>query len=74
MYKHAQEPWKVSINPFGLSKDGIDNIFLVSPDGGTVAIIAKHPVWKHLEDERIHTAERIIACIKHCHNIPTEEL
>lgn len=61
-------PWRVSVNPFGKTDDdSVDNIFILDPDGSAVAIIAKHPVWNHLEQRRMDNAEFIV-CAVNCHD------
>lgn len=53
-------PWRVAVNPFGTSDDGVDNIFIVTSDGYCVAIINKHPVWNHMEKKRLELAQSIV--------------
>lgn len=58
-------PWRVVVNPFGKDevRDGIknsDNIFIMSEDGYTILIVGKHPVWNHMEQQRMKVAEFIV--------------
>lgn len=56
-------PWRIEVNPFGKTPDGIDNIFIVCADGYGVVTINKHPVWNHMEKKRMELAEYIVKCI-----------
>ncbi len=51
-------PWRVRVCP---DKSGTDNISIVTADGYTVAIIAKHPVWQHMEKKRLELANQIVS-------------
>jgi hypothetical protein len=53
-------PWKVVINPFGISLGESDNIFIDDSTGLAMLIIAKHPVWQSLEKERLDLANWIV--------------
>jgi hypothetical protein len=53
-------PWRVEVNPYGPSADGVDNIFVVCADGYTVFVVAKHPVWNHMELARVALANLVV--------------
>lgn len=60
LYALDNIPWKVQIIPFGKSQDELDNIFITDSTGLTMLIIAKHPVWTHLEKQRLELANYIV--------------
>ena len=48
--------YRVVVNPFG----GDGNIFIVDAEGSPRLIVAKHPVWRHLEEERLPLAHHVV--------------